>query len=232
MISFVTDNNGKPNQWSTKSTWLLVLLLCSTFSSCFKDLPDKTIVYENNFETDKKPYISIFGTNGLTDSLKLTDFNNSQVLGRFNSNYVLIRIDTLPEHNALKFEFDLYVHDKWDGDYVPPGVAYPDIWQMALDNSPIYLTTFSNGPYNQSFPNNYAGTVSKNKALSDSWGVLPGVCANAGQTNGTSHYKIEFTTAHKGPMQLALNDVPNPVNSLCLKSWSIDNLRITAIAYK
>lgn len=212
--------------------WLPLLAACCMLNSCFKDLPDKSVIYQNDFEKGDNHRFAIYGTSGLLDSVKITTFNNSRVLGRFNSNYILLQLDTIPEHNALKFEFDLYIHDKWDGDYIPPGAMYPDIWQMVINNYPIYLTTFSNGPFSQSFPDNFSGSGANNAALSNSWGTLPGVCSNAGQKDGTSHYKIEYTTAHKGPLQLAINDVPNPVNSLCLKSWSIDNLRITAITYK
>lgn len=214
------------------SNSILLLFLCLSLSACFKDLPDKIVFYQNNFDNNTKANFSIYSSAGLIDSLKITSFNNSKVFGRFNSNYVLFKMDTLPEHNAIKIEFDLYLHDQWDGNHLPAGAAYPDIWQMAIDNNPIILTTFSNGNYPQSYPNNYQTNMINNPALSDSWGVLPGVCSNAGKANGTSHYKIEYTTTHKGPLQLALNDVPNPVNSLCLKSWSIDNLRLTAITYK
>lgn len=225
-----TLNSKQPYSQRFK-IWLILVVVCGMFHSCFKDLPDKSIIYENDFEKGTHIF-AISGTGGLMDSTKITSFNNSKVLGRFNSNYILLRLDSITEHNAIKIEFDLYMHDKWDGDYVPPGAVYPDIWQMVINNFQVYLTTFSNGTYNQSFPNNFSGTGANNKPLSNSWGTMKGVCANAGNSNGTSHYKIEYTTAHKGPLQLAINDVPNPVNSLCLKSWSIDNLRITAITYK
>jgi hypothetical protein len=211
----------------------LLMFLCFALSSCFKDLPDKVVFYENNFENNTRTNFSIFGSIGNEiDSLKISSFNNSKVLGRFNSNYLLFKMKELPSHNAIKIEFDLYIHDQWNGNFLPPGIIYPDIWQMAIDNNPVILTTFSNGPYDQSYPNQYQPVMINNKPLSNSWGVLPGVCSNAGKANGTSHYKIEYTTSHSGPLQLALNDVPNPINSLCLKSWSIDNLRLTAIMYK
>ncbi len=212
--------------------WCLLLITCSLFSACFKNLPDKQIIYFNDFETSQKNNIAIYGTSGLIDSLKISSFNQSKVLGRFNSNYILLQLDTVAEHNAVKIEFDLYIHDQWDGNHLPPGAIYPDLWQMTLNNYQIYLTSFSNGTHNQSFPENYTAGTAGNKAFSNSWATLPGVCAGAGLINGTTHYKIEHTTAHQGALQLALNDIPNPINSLCLKSWSMDNLRITAITYK
>lgn len=222
----------QPMRHNRFTTWLIVVLVSGLFHSCFKDLPDKSIIYENNFENGTNHRFAIYGTGGLMDSTKITTFNNSKVLGRFNSNYILLQLDTIPEHNAIKIEFDLYMHDQWDGDHVPAGATYPDIWQMVINNFQVYLTTFSNTSFNQSFPANYSGTGANNKPRSNAWGTMTGVCSDAGKTNGTSHYKIEYTTAHQGPLQLAINDIPNPVNSLCLKSWSLDNLRITAITYK
>jgi len=211
---------------------LVLFPLCFTMSACFKDLPDKTVFYRNDFENNTRSNFRIFNAFGPVDSLKITTFNNSKVFGRFNSNYVLFNMDTLPEHNAVKVEFDLYIHDQWDGNHVPAGATYPDIWQMAINKNPIVLTTFSNGNYPQSYPANYQTNMINNPAFGNSWGVLPGVCSLAGRSNGTSHYKIEYTTLHRGAFEMALNDVPNPINSLCLKSWSIDNLRLTAITYK
>lgn len=232
---FYTMNSiqkSKPTDQARLTIWLSLVLVCCMFHSCFKDLPDKSIIYENDFEKETDHLFAIYGTSGLLDSTKITTFNNSKVLGRFNSNYILLQIDTIVQHNAIKIEFDLYMHDKWDGDHVPPGATYPDIWQMVINNFQVYLTTFSNGSFNQSFPANYSGTGANNKPRSNSWGTINGVCAEAGKIDGTTHYKIEYTTSHQGPLQLAINDIPNPVNSLCLKSWSLDNLRITAITYK
>jgi hypothetical protein len=209
--------------------YILIGVLCN---SCFKTLPDKVIVYQNDFETSNISNTLVTNIFGAVDSVKIVDFNGSKVFGRFNSHLVEFTPDNMPAHNAVKIEFDLFIHDKWDGDYIPTGSTIPDIWKMTIDNYPVYVTTFSNGPYTQSFPNNYQGTISKNPPRSDAWGVLPGVCANTGKADGSSHYKIEYTTSHTGPLVLALSDVLQPFNSPCLKSWSIDNIRITAIVYK
>lgn len=216
----------------TSLKWFFVIFIYVGMSSCFKDLPNKTIVYENNFEDGRAAYFQIYSNFGLVDSFKISSFNNTKVFGNFNTNYVLFKKDTLPDHNAINLEFDLYIHDKWDGNFLPAGASYPDLWQMAIDNNPVILTSFSNGAYSQSYPDNYQPNMINNKPLSNAWELLPGICAFGGSAQGTSHYKINYTTSHFGPLQIAFNDVVNPVNSLCLKSWSIDNLRITAIQYK
>lgn len=212
---------------------LLVLFsACMLSGGCFKSIPAKRVFYQNDFETEDTGHIQVWGATGRIDSLKVVSYNGSKVLGRFNSNMILLKCDTLPEHNILKIEFDLYIHDKWEGDHLHPGSTIPDAWVMKVNDYTVYITTFSNGPYTQSFPDNYSPAVSKNPPRSNAWAALPGVCANAGQPDGTSYYRIEYTTSHHGAFELSLNDVVQPQNSPCLKSWSIDNIRLTAIDYK
>ncbi|MBL0882569.1 MAG: hypothetical protein IBJ16_04320 [Chitinophagaceae bacterium] len=221
-------------QKKRSAIWLTMVLVSCLLHSCFKDLPEKSIIYENDFENGKNHLFAIYGTGGLLDSTKIISFNNSKVLGRFNNNFIVLNLDTIPSHNAVKVEFDLYIHDKWEGNYIYPAATNPDIWQMSINGNSVFLTTFSNGMNSQSFPDNfnYNGNPTNNKAFSNSWGFFPGVCSNMGQMNGSSWYKIQYTTSHTGAFQLAINDVLYPANSLCLKSWSIDNIRITAITYK
>ena len=209
----------------------LGLLLLGSFSllSCGKNIPDRILAYSNDFETANKAEFKIYSATGLVDSTKITEFNNNKIFGRFNSNLVVFQYNQLPEHNVIKIELDLYIHDDWKGNFIAPGAPYPDLWQMKLDNNPIYLTSFSNGTNDQLFPNNYQPTLINNKAFSNSWAVYPGVCSKAGQSNGTSYYKLEYITSHKGPIELAFQDVSATASSLCTKSWSIDNLKLTAI---
>jgi hypothetical protein len=205
--------------------------------SCFDRLPVKHNVYFNNFESGSNEALTVYDHNGRVDSLKISDFNNGKVFGFFNNNRVDFELKNLPEHNTIKVEFDLLIHDKWDGNHLAPGGTVPDVWQMILDGQLIYLSTFSNGPYQQSFPGNYIDALSPsnpaNPARSNSWrSDLPGVCALKSQANGTSLYKIELTTGHSnGSVSIACNDALQPFNSHCLKSWSIDNLRLTAIYF-
>lgn len=207
----------------------LIFLFSLLLSSCFKNITERNIVYFNDFENQKKDSINVYGAAGIVDSLKITKFNNSSVLGRFNSNFVVFEMRNLPTHNVLKIEFDLLIHDDWRGNFVAPGGTLPGFWQVQLDNNTIYLTTFSNGVYDQSFPNNYQSNIINNKAFSNAWAVFPGVCSKVDQSNGTSLYKIEYITSHKGPVRLTFNDIANTSTSLCQKSWSLDNLKLTAI---
>jgi len=208
---------------------VLFLLCFFCIQSCSKQVPDRIVAYSNDFERADKQGFQILGANGIEDSLKITEFNNTKIYGRFNSNAVVFKRESLPIHNVIKIEFDLYIHDNWRGNYLAPGTTLPDLWQLKLDNNPILITSFSNSNEDQLFPNNYTQTLTNNKAFSNSWGVYPGVCSKAGQANGTSLYKIEYITSHKGPIELVFQDVPFSATNLCMKSWSIDNLKLTTM---
>lgn len=216
-------------------TFLSLLLIISCLvSGCFSRLPKKHVVYFNDFENDSTKYLTVHSGNGPIDSLKVVPFNNGKVFGFFNNNRIEFEFNGLPEHNTIKIEFDLLIHDKWDGDSLRPGSTVPDVWQMLLDGRIIYITTFSNGTHGQSFPGNYVNaTAPSNPARANAWLTdLPGVCALKSQSNGSSLYKIELTTGHRADrVRLACNDALQPFKSFCAKSWSIDNLRLTAIYY-
>jgi hypothetical protein len=212
---------------------MLLLCLYPFLSGCFKNLPLKNVVYQNDFERGTGHGFEFYNIMGVVDSTKVTSYlPDNHVLGRFNSTLVRLQLDSLPDHNIIKVEFDLYVHDKWDGNLIPAGSTLPDLWKMTINGMIVHLTTFSNGTQAQSFPNDYGLTVVNNPPLSNSWGSLPGACADAGNAKGTSHYKIEYTTGHTGGLVLELSDVLQPYNSLCLKSWSIDNIKIIASKYQ
>lgn len=209
----------------------LGFLLIGTFTllSCSKNLPDRIVAYSNEFETGNTKDFKIYGAAGIEDSLKITDLNKTKIFGRFSGNAVVFSYNQLPEHNVIKIEFDLYMHDDWKGNFIAPGTTLPDLWQLKLDNNPLLITNFSNGVQDQLFPNSYTPTLTNNKPFSNSWGVFPGICSKAGQSNGTSFYKIEYITSHSGPIELAFQDVSFSSTSLCIKSWSIDNLKLTTM---
>jgi hypothetical protein len=201
------------------------------FSGCTKNLTLKYLVYSNDFENSKLDNITIYTINGSTPEIKIEDFNGSKVLGRFNNNTIGVFLSNLPTHNAIQIEFDLNIHDKWDGNYLGP-TGKPDIWQMTADNTPILITTFSNTANQQAYPNFYGtGNASPAKANTINQ-LLDGVCSLKGTVGGSSMYRIVKTVAHTGGVfGFTCNDALQPFNSLCTKSWSIDNLTVTAIKY-
>lgn len=214
-----------------------ILLICFTgllgcFSSCTKNLTSKYLVYTNDFENGRADSIlSLYSINGLRIDMRTEDFNGSKVLGRFNNNTFLVYLSSLPTHNAIQIEFDLNIHDKWDGNFLG-ATGKPDIWQMTADNTPVLITTFSNTNNQQAYPN-YYGVAASSPAKANSLNQnLDGVCSLKGVAGGSSMYRIVKTVAHTGSnFGFTCNDALQPFNSLCIKSWSIDNMTVTAIKY-
>ena len=206
-----------------------MILLVLVLSGCSKNVTQRQVAYFNDFENDSSYQLSVFGPGIRIDTATIASFNNNKVFGRFRDNAVMLKLDSLPRHNVVKIEFDLYLHDNWKGNYLAPGSQFPDIWQMKLNNNPVTVTTFSNDTNPQSFPGNYQTNMINNPALANSWGVFPGACAKQNISNGTSWYKMEYFIGSVSSLELIFQDVNFSAGDICSKSWSIDNLKITAI---
>lgn len=211
---------------------LFIVLLAA---SCTKNVTRRTEVYFNNFEKKNVNDIEISNAQGLLDPHQVTQYGENKVLGRFNNGaYVQLTVGDLPKHNQLKIEFDLYIHDKWTGNQVLPGRTQPDLWVLGIDQSYPIATTFANieGQY-QCFPENYRPDYNPFPARGNSWRIdLPGVCALASETKGTTLYKVDLFQQHTGSLvRVAFTDQMQVQQPLCEKSWSIDNVRITAMEF-
>jgi hypothetical protein len=208
----------------------IAIAVTAVYTACIKDVTSTKTVYFNDFENDSLHNIILYNASGLEKKRRTELFNGSKVLGRFNNNAVILTLDSLPEHSLLNISFDLYIHDHWEGDHLMAGTTIPDAWQVLIDDHPILVTTFSNGPYKQSYPDWYPSAV-PNPARGDAADTtLPGACSLKGIKNGTSHYTFSQNIAHNGhSFKMDCRDALQPFDSICLKSWSIDNLRISTI---
>ena len=206
------------------------ILLVSTLQSCMKEVvvnvPKLTVVYENDFETYNQKGFKVYsfenGNFGLFDRVSILDFNNSKVLGRFNNGKAVLILDTLPLHNAINIQFDLYIHDIWKN----------DLWKMELENNEVLVTGFSNiENVMQSYPNWIANGSALNPPGANAFDLnLKGACRNISKANGSSHYKMERTIIHSKPtFTFAGSDAGAFFQLNCERSWSIDNIKITAI---
>ncbi|WP_288368858.1 hypothetical protein [uncultured Roseivirga sp.] len=218
-------------------------LICLTFGlliifSCSPDeLPIEIPFYFYDFESD---YTNI-------DSLYVSSFNGSNVLGPFNNSGFSVHWNNLPDHEYIKLSFDLYIHDSWEGNSNQSDRTDPDhdAWIIELDphkqvkpHEKIYFeTTFSNGLcipgwcYSQSFPNEFPfDNEARTGAASRK---IYGRCLWADTPTGTSVYEIEKVFPHdKRSVVIAFYDRLKqdlPFDRLCEESWSMDNLRISLI---
>ena len=189
------------------------------------------MVYYNDFETGQLQGIEVSRFYLSTDTAKIFNYNGSKVLGGFNNGRFTIFLNNLPEHNAISVEFDLYIHGPWQGDHLS-SFNIPDLWSIKIDDRNILLTTFSNTNYPQAYPNYYL-TGTEYPARGDSWvDKMPGVCSTANQPDATSWYKYITTVQHnQDSVTIICNDALQPYNTGCIKSWSVDNVKVTAIKY-
>lgn len=218
-----------------KTVFLFILFgLIST--NCQKEELLKEIpFYFYDFESDYRNLDSIF----------VSEFDNDNVLGPFNNSGFSVRLEELPPHDYIRLQFDLYIHDSWEGNSNESGngLLDHDAWFIEFDphekvkpHEKIYFeTTFSNGLcvpsfcYTQSYPNEFPfNNEARTGALSRS---MNGRCLYQDSPVGTSLYEIDKIFPHsKTNGVLAFydrlkQDLPFP--ALCEESWSMDNLSIT-----
>ena len=204
-------------------------ILLFFLSSCAKDVKSDIVVYTNDFETNDLSGISL-GT--------IVDYNNSKVLGFYNSGGFDLQLNDLPEHKLVEITFDLFIHDSWEGKGIDNWDG-PDIWKMIVDDNLYINTTFSNAPCNdsnicppQSYPFDYP-TSTQNPRRGSADRTLPGVCLNAGVVGGTTLYKIKKTIEHsKATLLMQCRDQliqHNTTDNKCDESWSVDNIRVKVI---
>ncbi len=213
-----------------KSKIFISFLFVLSCFSCTKNLTKIHIVYQNDFNRSSTKDIVTYDFYGATKD-KIFYFNGSKVLGPFNNAGSDFNLTDLPEHNILEVAFDLYAHDNWEGNK-PTQYGIPDLFVMKYDKNPRFLTSFSsNIQHKQSFPDWFP--QGSNPAMGNAIRTdLPGRCTWKDRKNGTVMYRIVQQFAHSNKsFQLSLSDALQPFNSECEKSWSIDNIKITAFNY-
>lgn len=211
-----------------KSFSFYFIFLIIAFSSCSKQVQKETEVYSNDFEQGSLTGIE----NGF-----LMEYYGSTVLGNYHDSGFSLLLTDLPKHDLITISFDLFIHDSWDGNTTGiDDVDGPDIWEMRVDGKSYVYATFSNTPCEsqwycptQSYPANYPNNnqAAKSGAFNTNMESLchPG--------SSTTWYKITKTIAHddrKLVMECLDQLVQlNAGDPKCDESWSVDNIKITAI---
>lgn len=214
---------------------LVLLVLTAELYSC-KGVQKENVIYKNDF-----------GSNDLTniDNGKIESYNGSNVIGRYSENGFSLKLNDIRPHDMIQISFDLYIHDTWDGNSM--GTNGRDIWIMNIDGWSSIYTTFANGAcvgctqsYPDPQPSSYINNIlnfAQNKPNSNAIKTnLPGACKLNDVGGGTSLYRIQRTFPHTGSnLELgcfAQMEDPDPANKNCNESWSVDNIKITAIEFK
>jgi hypothetical protein len=204
------DNMARPDK--RYIPFLICTLCILLFASCFKSLTTSSVVFENDFENqDLKGIVTAPG--------RISYYNGSLVMGKFNNSAFEVSLWGLPSHTILRVEMDLFIHNNWNN----------ELWRMALDGNNYLITGFSNKPNGlQSYPTWLNTTMSPAGANAQSTS-LPGICTQAG-TEATSLYHIVQTISHTASdFVLICGDASNPPYDTCYRAWSVDNLKVTVL---
>jgi hypothetical protein len=182
-------------------------------------------VYFNDFETEGS------GSEWTSFALSTTPVESRTFLGQFGNETVGLQLGDLPEHEALRLTFDLYIIGSWDGN-TQPG---PDEWGVRLENGlPLLHTTFAvsspNSGRTQNFPN-WIGDAShpqrtgaaESNTMGYTWSndVRPVPV----QTDAVWHLSIIFP--HAGDA-VGFQFFAQGLQPLEDEAWGIDNVRVEA----
>lgn len=211
------------------------ILICFLFffllSSCAKSVESEVEIYSNDFESENLLNI----TKGVISS-----FSDTKVLGMYSNSGFELTLNELPAHDLIDISFDLYIHDGWKGNLVlTDNEIVPDIWQLKVNDKTYISTTFSNldcaagnicPP--QSYPADYPSN-NYNPRSGASRTDLPGVCSQLNSVNGSTLYKIHKSISHSDKTLLiqCLDKLiqKNSLDTKCISSWSVDNLKVKVI---
>lgn len=211
--------------------WFGLLLYVVVLGAC-KGISRETEVFNSDFDRG----IPVNVVNG-----KVEQYNGTGVLGRYTDGGFNVEVKGMKAHDMLKITFDLYIHDSWDGNSAGPNGR--DVWIMNIDGFSNTYVTFANGlctNCTQSYPElqppfrNNTFQFALNRPNSNAIKTdLPGACKLKDVNGGTSMYRIQRTFNHTGStLDLGcfgqLEDA-DPASKMCNESWSVDNMRITAI---
>lgn len=149
-------------------------------------------------------------------------YNGGSVLGYLSNQQAKLNLTSLPSHDSITVDFDLYIHDTWDGNSTVSG---PDMFRVILDNDTALNTTFSNETWNsttQSYPNNFsASNASFTGSLTR---TLPTAC-NFGGGSLSAKYHITKKVAHTASTLEMILEAAG-LENVCNESWSIDNVTV------
>ncbi len=182
-------------------------------------------VYFNDFEAESA------GNEWTSYALQSTPVESRTFLGKFGNENVGLHLENLPEHEALRLSFDLYIIGSWDGN-TQPG---PDEWGVRLANGlPLLHTTFCvsspNSGRTQNFPEWVGGGSHEQRTGADESNSLGYWWSNdvrpvPVQTDAVWHLSIVFP--HLGS-DVDLNFFGRGLQPLEDEAWGLDNVRVEA----
>lgn len=148
--------------------------------------------------------------------------------GRFgNSTTLTLKLTGLPSHTSFRIEFDLYIINSWDGNWVG-SVLGPDYWRLIIDDTQVLNTTFCNGAGNnrQAYPGDYpASNPSRTGAVQNNVLDFPSELPNVGNY-GDAIYSLDYTVDHSD-RQIIVSFISEGLQQMLDESWGIDKVVVT-----
>lgn len=182
-------------------------------------------VYFNDFESESA------GSEWTAFALDTTPHDSRTFLGQFGNETVGLHLDNLPEHEALRLSFDLYIIGSWDGDTMPG----PDEWGVRIaDGMTLLHTTFAvsspNSGRTQNFPHWVGGASHAQRTGAVESNALGYTWSNDArpipvQTDAVWHIEIVF--AHLGD-SIDFEFFARGLQPLEDEAWGLDNVRVDA----
>ena len=220
---------------------LIPVLTVSLFitTSCSKEEVVETILYSDSFEQNVAIETQSIDTSFMTfDKIgyQYFQFEGSRNLGRFATGGLTLNLKGIETHQLLRVEFDLYIHDKWEGNGERGNTQ--DVFILNVGSQTDHFSSIVNTKCMtrdceaiQSYPAIIGfGNNPENAGVTDP--TLPGVCHFAGESGGTKLIKFNRIYPHTSA-DFKLNiaaGIKDAGPDLCLKSWSIDNLKVSSLS--
>jgi len=151
-------------------------------------------------------------------------YNNSNLLGNFNNNTILLNFHNLPQHDSVSIDFDLYILDSWDGN------GDTESWSLSVDNIALINTNFHNLTVNSNASQAYPQNIPSNNPAQTGASLtgLPNYCWNWDSCCGffvSSLYAIDKHIVHSST-NLEIEFEGIGLEQICDESWAIDNISV------
>jgi len=220
---------------------IVVIMVSFCLFGCTFDQVDELVIYHHTYEQfsplEQKGHNIAFTTYHNAEE-RYFAFDGDRNLGRFERGGITQVIEGIIPHNYIRVQFDLYIHDKWEGNGLRGNGQ--DVFIFKIDNSTLHFSSIINTKCldrnceaSQSFPNIIGqGTNPENAGINRA--DLLGVCHYKDESGGTKLIKIDQLFPHASK-NLSINiaaDIKESGSDLCLKSWSLDNLKVTTYTQK
>jgi hypothetical protein len=109
--------------------------------------------YWNNFQGTVGPEWSTTQTTAAPGS---ASYGPTSFLGPLGTTQ--LTLDNLPPHDTITVSFDTYILGGWTGNGAGDAGVAPATWELDVDGTPMFVTSFSNEGESQAYPGTYVAT--------------------------------------------------------------------------